>query len=138
MYPCVTQTSLLCARGGKRLKGISMKYMQISIWKDAKNRPQSTGYMKNKRFYNLTWFRNPAFRKSDSESDRKDYVRKLLSELDLDEKSIDENFDETERVVVTVEGNHNLEDAIFDEEMDLPDNLIDSNKNNDKGDDKKW
>jgi len=123
---------------GQTIKSGTMKYMQISVWKDAENNRNRQGYMKNKRFYNLTWFKNPAFRKSDSKKNQKDYLRKALSKVDFMEKPHNVSFDEKERVIVTVQGQHSLEDAIFDEEMTLPDNLIDNNKNSNRGDGKKW
>jgi hypothetical protein len=77
-----------------------MKYMQISILKEKKNEELTTGYVKDHAFYNMTWFKNPAFRRSDSEKNRKDFVRKQLSEVNLSEKKFGRIFDEEERVIV--------------------------------------
>lgn len=115
-----------------------MKYMQISIVKKQKNDGNSTGYIKNHRFYNLKWFKNPAFRRSDSLKDKKDYIRDVLSKVDLSEKNFGPIFDKEERVIVNVQGRPGLDNAIFDEEMILPENLIDSNKKHDEGGQKQW
>lgn len=112
--------------------------MQISIWREQENDENRSGYMKNNRFYNLTWFKNPAFRKSDSRKNKKDYVRDMLSKVDLSEKNFGPIFDEEERVIVNVQNRPGLDNAIFDEEMKLPENLIDSNKNQDVGGQKQW
>lgn len=115
-----------------------MKYMNISVVKEEKNNEKGSGFIKNHQFYSLKWFKNPAFNKSKSLEERKAFIRKKLSEVDLSERKFGKIFDEKERVIVNVQGKYGVDNAIFDEEMSMPDNLIDSNKNNDKEEELRW
>lgn len=110
-----------------------MKYMQISIVKEQKTKGLNRGNIKDHGFYNLKWFKNPAFIRTDSLKEKKKYIRAALSKVDLSQKSFGPIFDEKETVIVNVEGRHGVDNAIFDEEMRLPDNLIDDNKNRGSG-----
>lgn len=116
---------------------MAKNWLKMSIVKDRNKENPRPGEIKNEVFVGVDWFKNSEFINDYGQKMRKVFVKRKLRSTSRSEVS--DNFDlgERERVVVTRQENHSLDEALFDQIVEIPENLIDSNKNNQEGK-KEW
>lgn len=115
---------------------MAKNWLKMSIVKDRNKENPRPGEIKDEVFVGVDWFKDSEFINNYDQKKRKIYVKRKLRRTSRSE--ISESFDlrEKERVVVTRQEKHSLDEAMFDKKMRLPDNLVDDE--NDEGDDLEW
>lgn len=100
------------------------KKLQISVVKkeNVKDSAIRSGEFRNKVFCTLTWFEFPRF-KYGSDSQKKKAVKKELSTLNKQNLVTDKDLDKKELIIVTEQGNHGEENALFKGCVQIPQHL---------------
>lgn len=111
------------------------KKLKISIVRGLNRENLAPGKEQNLKgnvFLPVRWFENQGFKFS-SDSGKKKIVR---GQLNITPRSkISEKYDlgRKERVIVTMQGNHSPDDALFNEDVNLPNHLVDKKTKGNKG-----
>lgn len=106
--------------------------------KDRTKENPNKGEFKNEVFVGVEWFESVSFIEEYDEKKRKIFVKRKLRKTSRSEISSSFELRDKERVIVTQQDNHSLDQALFDEVVDMPQNLIDDNKNNDDQGEPQW
>jgi hypothetical protein len=117
---------------------MAKNWLKMSIVKDRNKENPRPGEIKDEVFVGIDWFESSEFINDYDSKMRKIFVKRKLRSTSRSEVSDSFEINNRERIIVTRQEKHSLDEALFDQVVDMPENLIDSNKNNDKGDDKKW
>jgi CO dehydrogenase/acetyl-CoA synthase beta subunit len=117
---------------------MAKNWLKMSIVKDRNKDNPNAGEIKNEVFVGVDWFKSSKFINMDNRKMRKVFVKRKLRSTQRSE--ISDNFEiaEEERVVVTRQESHSLDEALFDEHVEIPDNLIDNDKKTGKGGKPEW
>jgi len=117
---------------------MAKNWLKMSIVKDRNKENPRPGEIKDEVFVGVEWFKSSEFIEDYGFKKRKIFVKRKLRSTSRSEISDSFEIDEKERIVVTRQEKHSLDEALFDEVVSMPENLIESNKNNDKGGNPEW
>jgi hypothetical protein len=115
-----------------------VKKLKLSLRVDRKRWNNSSGELADKVFVTVDWFGNESFRKDYSDKAKKKFVKEKLKRTSRGEISDRIEIGEKEEVVVTEQGRHDLDQALFHETIEMPKNLIDGNKKQKGGSSLQW
>lgn len=102
----------------------------ITIVKDAESSPKaSSGKMSNYRYFSIKWLDVSGFEKLDKNK-KKEIVKGKLLNADRNDINIPNNYsiEKEERIVVNKKGRYSLDQALFDEKIEMPRHLRDNKK----------
>lgn len=105
-----------------------VKKLKLSLRVDRKRWNNKSGELTDKVFVTVDWFENENFINQYNKKSKEKFIEQKLKRTSRTEISDKIDIGKKEEVVVTMQGNHSLDNALFHEEIDIPDNLVDDEK----------